>query len=55
MLEHDLTTALNVLRKVSHRPRAEQETILREWFGKRANAAFIAEAMKRFAEGSANA
>lgn len=43
-MDRDIQTAVNVLRKVSHRPRAEQETILREWFGRKATADFIAAA-----------
>lgn len=40
--QRDIATARNVLRKVSHRPIQEQDAILREWFGKKATAGFIA-------------
>jgi hypothetical protein len=49
MNDRDLDTARNVLRKVSHRPREEQETILREWFGRKATPDFIAAAMAKAA------
>lgn len=42
--DRDIQTAVNVLRKVAHRPEHEQATILREWFARRATADFIARA-----------
>lgn len=42
--DRDIQTAVNVLRKVAHRPEHEQAAVLREWFGKRATADFIARA-----------
>ncbi len=53
MDDRDLQTARNVIRKVSHRPRHEIETILQEWFGKKATPEFVEAAITR-AEGRAN-
>jgi len=48
--ERDLEIAKNILKRVSHRPIQEKESILREWFGKKASPDFIKEAITKATE-----
>lgn len=47
MTDRDIQTAVNVLKRVSHRPQGEREAVLREWFGKRATPEFIQAALAK--------